>query len=489
MTEGCGGSRLKSKRPKLIALLLVTVVIAAGLGYWILMPKMPSEAVSYTGQQVSLTESSEQARSSSTSSTTIAVSVSATQSVSYYLGLLEANGTAPYVQLAGELRKLPDLTNATAVAKITYLALNSTNPEVREAFELIMKGGTPDPRDFTYTVPKYNTELQVLYWLALQNEFKKDDTLALAIAMVNGLWVTMGVNQVGEAVKIDTSDLLAFFRETNELQKQAGYYQLENHPLEAKLALAWTGNECAAGFGENRPHRLFDYTDKSLTLNAYRWNVVEVETLRQMRKLMVGNGWIANSVDRTVANLEYYFYFNSGLTSSTHWNYTNPVRPGAKEEYIVIDGERVLNHGHQNVDFVFRYYLEHNMGIGSCSDEEAFIDSWCKSWGIATTGLWLNPKTEGEFAHTYVSYYEPQSMSWKAYQEQLNVVQGDSFVYIYKMPVSQKRFLWTGVLKENPNRWDGGMVHIIKNLSISEFKSMFASGVPTSEMKQWLLYS
>jgi hypothetical protein len=88
-----------------------------------------------------------------TSSTTLAetvqwINVSGNHPISYYLKLLESNGTEPYVQLATELQKIPDLTNATA-AKITYLALNASNPEVKEAFELMMKGGTPDPKDLT----------------------------------------------------------------------------------------------------------------------------------------------------------------------------------------------------------------------------------------------------------------------------------------------------------------------------------------------------
>jgi len=75
--------------------------------------------------------------------------------------------------LAKELRKLPDLKNATAVAKITYLALNATNPEVKEAFELMIKGGTPSPTDFSYGVPRFNTELWGLYQLAEYYLFSK----------------------------------------------------------------------------------------------------------------------------------------------------------------------------------------------------------------------------------------------------------------------------------------------------------------------------
>jgi hypothetical protein len=77
----------------------------------------------------------------------------------------------------------------------------------------------------------------------------EDDALALAIAMVNGLWVTMGDDQVREAVKEDSSSLLEFFRETNEQQRLTWNHQLEDYPLEAKVALVWTGgpHRCPEG--------------------------------------------------------------------------------------------------------------------------------------------------------------------------------------------------------------------------------------------------
>jgi hypothetical protein len=118
--------------------------------------------------------------------------------------------------------------------------LNATNAEVKEAFELMIKGGIPDPGDFTYSVPRYNTQLQVLYWLACQNNFKRDDTLALHVAMSNGLWLTIGDQYVRDDVRKYASDLLAFFTEANEPQKRRGQYLLEGYRLEAKMALTWT---------------------------------------------------------------------------------------------------------------------------------------------------------------------------------------------------------------------------------------------------------
>jgi hypothetical protein len=133
----------------MIAIILVAVIIASGLGYWLVVPKMPSQIATYTNpttQETSHSTSSEETSTIPTSSvsvtsttisspTTLWINITAAKSVSYYLGLLQSNGTQPYVQLATELRKLPELTNATAVAKITYLALNATNPEVKEARE------------------------------------------------------------------------------------------------------------------------------------------------------------------------------------------------------------------------------------------------------------------------------------------------------------------------------------------------------------------
>jgi len=58
---------------------------------------------------------------------------------------------------------------------------------VKKAGELMLEGGTPDKNNYTYSVPSYNTELQALHWLAQDNEFDKNDTTAMAIAMDSGL--------------------------------------------------------------------------------------------------------------------------------------------------------------------------------------------------------------------------------------------------------------------------------------------------------------
>jgi hypothetical protein len=431
--------------------------------------------------------------------------VTASKPVNYYLSLLESNRTEPYMSLARELRKLPDLKNATAVAKITCFALNATNPEVKEAFELMIKGGTPAPSDYRYTVPNYNTELEVLYWLACENEFKKDDTLALAIAMVNGLWVTMGDEQVRQAVKRDTSDLLVFFRETNELQKQRGFFQLEYYPLEAKVALSWTANSAL----RDGPHSIFPGPNsehpygnhRRMDLAGYEWDTLNVTTLREMRRYLEDKQFITVDTAVIIGLIEHYLYFSNprstgeiGGMDSDHWYYVYETLTAHRVATISVDGESVKNYVINNVDWTFSYLLLNGRGIGACGDEAALVDGFAKSFGIATllaTRFVKLSETE-RTGHGYVVYYSQSTETWRAYSSQLEMdmdwIPRDAVTYftVIRPPVNQHGYLraWMeGVF------WCGAMTYVWRNTTLPAIQERFSKGLQASEMKQWLLYS
>jgi hypothetical protein len=472
---------LIGKRSKLIAIVLVVVVLGAGFGYWLLAPKMLGQLVTYTTQQTSIVTSSEESVTTLASSTTLAsgtnlwINVTATKPVSYYLSQLKSTGTQPYVQLAWELQALPDATNATAVAKITYLALNATNPEVKEAFELMMKGGTPSPSDFAYTVPKYNTELQVLYWLACQNELKKDDTLALAIAMVNGLWVTMGDPEVRDAVRKDAGDLLVFFRETNELQKQRGYYQLEDYPLEGKIPLAWTGGIAVDG-PSDQPFRLEDLRGKRIDRKVYDWHTVSVGTLRKMQAL-VYDRWVDQNVTLTFSRMEEYFYF-SGFNE--HMDYQAEART------IVVDNESVPNRHINNVDWEFRHFEETGKILGVCNDEATFVAALAKSVGIAATEINVNWKTDG---HTLAIYFDPVEDYWRMYGKQMlniNIPDDDQvYAYVFRPPVYEGFKYKQFTAFEGRNLVVGYPFYLVLGKK-ADIRSYFVSGLPSEAFKRWI---
>jgi len=487
----------------------MAVMVAAALGYWLLAPKMPSPIVTYTSQQTSLTSSSQTvvqswtASSTLMSSTTLAetvqwinVSAAAVHPISYYLKLLESNGTEPYGQLARELRKLPDLTNATAVAKITHLALNATNPEVKEAFELMMKGGTPASSDFTYTVRNYNTELQVLYWLALQDQFKKDDTLALAIAMVNGLWVTMGDDQVREAVKKDTGDILSFFRETNELQKHRGYYQLEGYPLEAKIALAWTGNMnmkwVGLGSQPKMPMRLVYYANRRMPPVVYQKDTVSVATLKQMRPIALNMSWWVKDVPASVTNVETHFYSGTPWISPTKtWEYATPSAG------VILDEDGL--DAWLDIDWQFSRYLRGLRPRGDCGTEAAWTDAWAKSMGISTALHWMYKIDEpinssSWYSHSYAIYFVPQTRTWTAWKRQiLEFVPLNPSItidyFIYRPPVEQRHYLHYQLQLEPTFMVVEHSAFAIESVNLQDTQAMLLAGIPTSQMKQWLLYS
>jgi hypothetical protein len=282
-------------------------------------------------------------------------------------------------------------------------------------------------------VPKYNTELQVLYWLALQTDFKRDDTLVLSIAMVNGFWVTVGDDQVRDLVMRDANDLLLFFRETNTLRVQHGYYPLESYPIEALSSLVWTGN-MSPNMGpfpiiwgmRTTVGVMEGYVSRGLRVDqrAYKWNTVSVETLREMRATADRMKWVSNDVGETVNNLEEYFFFSNGVftTDFKHWDWGHPDTPG-QETYIEVDGEKVLDYIILNVDFYFERFKATGKGIGTCNDEASWIDAWCKSWGIATDLIWRGgPAPDGNSVkHWHIIYYDPDSGSWKACEYQLRL--------------------------------------------------------------------
>jgi hypothetical protein len=427
---------LADRSSKLVALVLIAVVVAAGAGYWIFTPKMPNEFVS-TAYQTSLLTPLERTSSESTilasattvaSDTTVWLNVSATQPVSYYLSLLESNGTQPYVQLARELRKIPGLTNATAVAKITYLALNASNPEVKEAFELMMKGGTPSANEYSYNVPSWNTDLWALYQLAEDNQFEKDDTTALAIVMVDGFFRTMGDDQVLMQIRVDDNRLLNLAREISSWQTLNGYYVLDSLPLEAKINWAWRGSE-------NLGYSFIYLRDegKRIGESVYSSRVVSVSTLEEMRQFVM-NAWLKRDIDQTMKSME-----NLYIQLPKYW-------AGSAPTWTLNESESRL----LNANYVWQYFKAHGKGIGVCVDESTFVDALAKSVGIATVPIEVggtrkdNSKLE---AHAFVLYYDPYTKLWKSYNDQVEVVETaykpPYWIDLYLPPVGQTSLLWS----------------------------------------------
>lgn len=382
-----------------------------------------------------------------------------------------------YSQLERQLRRyVPELRridkeDIEPLDDIVTLAVTATNPEVREAFDLMIKGGR---RGWGF-----NTELQILFWLAEQKEFKKNDTLAMAMAMVNGLWVTMGTKEVKEAVRKDGNQLLGFFRQTSDWQKRIFDYDLEDYPLEAKILLAWTGNYSPI---VGRNYSLKFYRNRKLPLAAYHLNNVSVRTLEKIRGVLTKKGWLQRDVGMTFEELESLFSFGSGRAvyyTSMH----------VKERYLMVHDKKVINHDMTNPDFLFEHYSDKGYIFGDCGDQTTFINALSKSVGIATGIMAHQNYIKGSFlSHFFSNYYDPLTRSWKAYEGQLNIrlnMPDEFFMHIFVPPVNQKGYLKEWMVNKCVPL---GNMKYTEQYCIREIKRMFTEGVPTSQMKKWLLY-
>jgi len=420
-----------------------------------------------------------------------------------------------YVDLAREWENLPeskkiDLAAVDSTGDFSDLFLNATNPEVKEAGELMLKGGTPDPRDFKYNVPKFNTELQVLNWLGRQNWFKKDDTLTQAIAMDNGIWVTMGDDEVRAAVYRDTNDLLNFLRGSNEIQGARGYSQLEDYPLEAKITLGWTGGESP---DVAKSHALSLFLNKELDMKSYKWDFTSVDTLEKMRTFMINEGLLGPAFE-TLKKVSYYFMYDG-----PHWTYT---LHGGQTETVDIDGEFMGNYMFGSTNHCFDQFLKKGKVYGVSYDHLPFIDALLQSVGIPSTHIWLTSshKPPGQAINDFNIVYVPENGVWRADPEQIRNVawMGDKLVYgalneahliLFKPPVVQQDYL-TGIADGRKKfsyyctdvnfcdmlypEYSAAYTSILnssydKGIAFDEMKKMVADGIASSQMKQWLLYS
>jgi len=294
--------------------------------------------------------------------------------------------------------------------------------------------------------------------------------------MTHGLWVAMGDNDVKSLVWKDVSDFLDFLRRTDQLQSERKYPNLEKHPLEAKICLAWRGDQSSV----RSYHDPRDYLYRKIDSKAYRWATIELTTLIQMQDLMDAKNWIRSDFAQTVRILEATFFTGRDRL----WIYPNT------DDVIVIDGESVVCHNFNSADLEFKYYLANGKGIGWCSDEMGFLSALCKSWGIATTSLWgdriVDEKKMG--GHTHIVYFDPSDGRWRADSTQLDIDVKNQFnhFFIFKPKTTLK-----GLTEANQGierRYVFSKI-VMTQSDANEVKSIFLQGIPTAQMKQWLLYS
>jgi hypothetical protein len=417
-----------------------------------------------------------------------------------------------YPGLSNELRKLPDFHQDTAesklaVQRIATLALQSDEPQVKDAFRIMLLGGTPDSNDFRYfRAPNWNTELQALYWLAEQTGFKKNDSLALAIAMAHGVFISLASDDdLGKAVYHDISSFLNFLRSINDYQASSKLTPLENYPLEAKLALAWRANDWGrfgrvfytlgdnacpgSNYETSTPaniHNFHEYSTRPMNVKDYKFNTVSVSTLTEMSKYVIDRGWEPNlgaGTRRVIFSVNTVRDF-----AHNQWVYAHDY-PGYKapcENWVTIDGERSRPTNINNPNYVWRIFKSTGEGYGVSDDSNAFTDALVKSMGIPGISLDYVWGPIESSSHEETLYYDPSSNAWYASSfgtGETPLASTSMDIFIFRPPA-----VWTNFfIFTEYDRWTHvpNLYHRILKVNGAEFSDILNQGIPSSEIYQW----
>ena len=233
---------------------------------------------------------------------------------------------------------------------------------------------------------EYNPSLDLLSYYGSNTEFSDTDSLSEADAMSNTLYLVLGDSDVQSAARKDSLDLLNYIRSVDKWQKEIGLPELKNLPLIEKMFL--TSRDSDNWIENPRDYSIDNFYVKPMPINVYRWQTVEIETLKEMHDFIVKEILPRSKKDAlSIANNLDDYFWGSGFKK--HWFYTVHYDRD-KDKWIEftkdinIDGELVNPHNFVNVDFIWHYFVKNGKGIGVCDDEASFVMEILHSIGISS---------------------------------------------------------------------------------------------------------
>ena len=389
--------------------------------------------------------------------------------------------------LADDMISLPEIQDGISqeeieAAELIANLLSSPDPEVQQGLQVIEEYGVPPEEEghwIDFETPKYNTQLEVLFWLAEANRIDEDyEQVALALALDYGSVVTIGDDQVDRRVKNYVVDMYDYIRETDEiLEDKKLPWEAANYPLEADIGLVWGA---MAIYYPNPPGYGFKYVDgvwiptgksmfwydefqdRQMNSEDFDWLFVNKSTLEEMRDWMFRNGFadlsdkpiecsnftigeLITIFNRTVTRLsanEYYndkedtvagciatYIYGWGQDKEEHFIY--PIEPHKPPDFpstpnITIDGRTVETAQIANPDWMWEYFKENNFFIGHCVDDSFVEGMLLKSINI--------PSVIGCMKHHAVPlYYNPNDAVLRT--GQCSIVEDGTIYYrVQKVP-------------------------------------------------------
>jgi hypothetical protein len=338
-----------------------------------------------------------------------------------------------FTSLKTDFDNLPDIVDGSSAEEIIakdriLILLESEDPEVKQAFLIMEEYGVPLDM-FSYSIPEYNTQLEILLWITEKRNVSGHERLAVAIALDYGAVLAICEEDVKDELKEYVVDLYDFFVETESLVS----WNIEEYPLESTFPLVWGADSISTAhffeetgqypegttYGEIKPNYYVypDWTltfhDKKLTQEDFDWYFVDITTLEEMRSFLLNDKFPSQNLSGS--DFEYVTdSIDCMLAFSLEYHTDNSA---AEIEYIEVDGKITHGCGLSNPDWHWEHFRDNNFIIGCCRDVACMDTFFLKSINIPSTKVSVNWKS---FGHQIVVFYDHGNNSlWRIppYQE------------------------------------------------------------------------
>nr|WP_321430973.1 hypothetical protein [uncultured Methanolobus sp.] len=333
-----------------------------------------------------------------------------------------------FLSLKNDLENLPEVIDGISpeenIAKERiFILYESEDPEVKQAFGIMEEYGVP-VHTFNYRMPDYNTQLEILFWLAEKRDITTHKRLASAIALDYGAVLSICEDDVKEDLKIYVLAMYDYFIETGEIVS----LDTEKYSLESNIALVWGADSISSPYffeAENQYPEGTTYGDinsiyspiypdwavtfcyRQMNLEDFEWYFVETDTLEEMREFLLSEKFstenvsgsdfenIADSIDVMLSSsLEYYGDYLS-----------------AELNYIPVDGKITPGCGISNPDWQWEYFRNNGHIIGCCRDVACMDTFFLKSINIPCAKVSIHWDS---FGHQIVVFNDAENSSiWR----------------------------------------------------------------------------
>ncbi len=333
-----------------------------------------------------------------------------------------------------ELPEIKDGVSSKELAAIKQLEqiinVSKKDYQVKKGLYLIDEYGLPDESRFSFKVPRYNTQLQVLLHLVEDREIPESYyRIVLACSIDYGALSTISDDKVTVAIMHYVPKILDFVIETDQIiKKYGGDWQAKNYPLEADIALVWDFP------GQFYPN-FKEITDKTGNWGVWNWHYIYSGVLKRPQNindfmfLIAGNFSFKGrefmvkeflgenepveinmpyksmqkkylfryltKIDRLAANLDDYFFINN-----EHVDFDVP-------EEIIVNGRVIVGEFRCpfHIEWYWSYFTKTGKFIGACMDN-AYIQSLLLRYVNV-------PAIIGTLGHAFPVYYNPRDKVWR----------------------------------------------------------------------------